>query len=206
MPKSRDNMKGWTVLYADVSWADYGGMWAKSAGNHVWFVLKFENMYEAAGERDCKVNGTDQYECQVLYLDLKDITAHIIGKAVEGYRDDKVCRIDSDGSWRFRTLRPHVDLNECDLVASLVSYGISAPLAYYTSDTAPWKCRNEARRAAEEFMKDEDELESALDRPVNQIGSSARDFGRGRLGAWDRRDAADDGVYLYDDTRTASGE
>lgn len=58
-------MKNWIELCSDANWEDYHGMWCRQAADGSWWVLRWTNMYDAMGERDCKGDGIPQYECQV---------------------------------------------------------------------------------------------------------------------------------------------
>ncbi len=66
-------------------------------------------------------------------------------------------------------------------VDCLVSYGCSAPVHTESGNSYPLRVRAAARRHAEELMADDDAAEYALNQPVNRIGSTAREYGRGDL-------------------------
>lgn len=185
MAAKRDTrrIKGWTELCADSSWEDYGGRWCKKGPDGAWYVLKFENMYDAMGEKDAKESGAAQFSCEVVYCKLDEVDPDEVVRALESCgADDYIERVDIDASWRYLGKRPKPGLDELILLECLTGYGVGGILETFTSETAPWGIRNEARKYAEKLMRDEDEREERLDRQVNVIGNSARDFARGQIG------------------------
>lgn len=176
-------MKGWATLACDVNWEDYGGMWAKEdkAKPGTWIVLRFTNLYDAMGERDCKRDGIPQFECDVKLVDLKDIEAKI-AEALRscGYvrKDENTIVNEHDGS----PVVSGPDATLC-IVEACVGYGLGAPLESFTSEHRPVNLRARARKYAEEMIRPagSTSLRDRLARPVNAIGTSARDYGRGVL-------------------------
>lgn len=187
-------MKGWTELAGDVSWEDYGGMWTKKARDGSYYVLKFTNLWEAAGKED----GFPQYECEVKRIDFTDLPMEEIDSAlrccgfkrisgplglglekiVDEHSGDILADTDTDVHQYFLVL-----------VQCCIDYGIGAPLESLTSDHRPLNVRAKARRYAEQCMKDGDLLDARLDRSVNAIGSTAREYGKGDINAALRRDS-----------------
>lgn len=184
-------MRGWTQLCSDVSWEDYGGMWAKKAKDGTWYVLKWTNLYDAMGEEDCKRDGHPQYECEVRFIDLSQIPvaerqsalrscglrlgAARGGLAVINEHDGDVvaAQFKEDG-----TPSPHLEL--C-IVECLIQYGLGAPLETFTGDVRPLSVRANARRFAEECMRNDHLMRNRLARPVNAIGSTAAEYGKGDI-------------------------
>lgn len=155
-------MKGWIDLGSDSSWEDYGGEWGRKARDGAWYVLRFDNLLDAMGdEAPCK------YSCDVLRVNLAEISEKEIKSALSCVGLD------------LENVEPKY--REQATVEACVSYGVYAPLDTIEGDTYPTRIRAEARRTAERYMRDSDALESALDRPVNAIGSTARDFGHGDI-------------------------
>jgi hypothetical protein len=162
-------MKGWIDIGSDTSWEDYGGKWAKRAPSGVWFVVTFTNMYDACGERGCKRDGVPQYLAEIQSVDPSDLPDRTIREALEcvGYEETP----------------PGIHPSEPVLVEACVSYGAYAPLDCFSSDTYPLRLRARARRAAEALIRDSQAFEERLSRPVNAIGSTAREYMQGDLNA-----------------------
>lgn len=159
-------MKGWQDIGSDVNWSDYGGNWAKKSASGVWFVVRFINMWDACGERDCQVNGTPRYLAEVVSVDLNEISEATQRQALE------CVGAENEGN-----------LPELARVEACVSYGAHAPLDSFSGHSYPARVRANARRAAEALMADESALEAKLERPVNRIGSTAREYMQGDLDA-----------------------
>lgn len=156
-------MKGWKELYSDVNWIDYHGMWAKKAADGSWYVLKWTNLVDAGG----KEFADTPYECDVKRLDLTEIPESELKSALD------CCSLDLE------EIMPQYQ--EAVLVECCISYGLGAPLESFTGSKYPARIRANARRYAEECMRNDALLESRLDRPVNAIGSTAREYGVGDI-------------------------
>ena len=171
-------MKNWIDLCSDVNWEDYYGMWGRKAKDGSWYILRWNNLIDAMGEREapCK------YQCDVLRVFLPDIASRHFISALESYSYKLISwSSDDNGEYTFVVREDHEDKkwNEARMIECLVQYGTSSPLESFDGDHYPLRIRAQARRAAESYMKDSDALDKALDRPVNKLGSTARDFGRG---------------------------
>jgi hypothetical protein len=163
-------VKGWIDLGSDVSWDEYGGKWGKRARDGSWYVIDFTNMYEACGEDECKRDGCAQYTCEVKRVDLNDIDAETLNRARDCVGLD--CLDDVPEAHR-----------EAALVEACVAYGCAQPLESFNGDSYPDRIRAQARRYAETCMRDARLLRERLARPVNKIGSTAEEYGRGDLDA-----------------------
>jgi hypothetical protein len=165
-------MRNWIELCSDVNWVDYHGMWARKAKDGSWYVLRWTNLVDAGGEEFADT----PYECDVKRIDLSDVdpssALNSCGYEIEG--DTIVNEYDgsivADGK--------HVEL--C-LVECCISYGLGAPLESFTGSKYPERIRATARRYAETMMKDRPGLAKRLARPVNAIGSTADEYGRGDI-------------------------
>jgi hypothetical protein len=169
MAEHLSGMRGWTDLGSDVSWDDYGGKWGRAAKDGSWFVVRFENMYDACSEGECKRNGQAQYIAETLRVNLPELTEKQIKSAL-----DCVGQSAEDLS-----ADPHV--RGAQLTEACVAYGFYEPLDTFSGDVYPARLRAQARRAAEALMRDASALETARERPVNRIGSTAAEYGRGDL-------------------------
>lgn len=176
-------MKGWITLYSDADWENYGGKWAKRGPDGAWYILDFTNMYEAVGERECKANNVPQYSCGVIYLLLDRVADQEKVRALlSGGDTDLVERYDTNNAWDYRGQRPRPNINERLLIERLTGYGVGGTLETFNGNIAPKALLRNAKQYAENIMKDEDKLEERLDRQVNRVGNSARDFAEGRIG------------------------
>jgi len=175
-------MRGWTDIGSDVNWGDYGGKWARRAKDGSWYVLDFTNMWDACGEEDCKADRQAQYVCEVKRVNLSTLPIDRIKSAlacvgsrmtVEGIVSDSgdlIAAKDSEG-------------HMLAIVEACVSYGAVEPLNSFGGDNYPSRVRADARRYAETCMKDAALLAERLARPVNRLGSTAAEYGRGDLDA-----------------------
>jgi hypothetical protein len=108
-----------------------------------------------------------KYECDVLMVDLNSLSAKELKAALD------CCGLDLDSLEK--------DVREAAAVDCCVSYGTYAPLDSVSGDHRPLNIRAKARRIADELMSDSDILDDRLDRPVNAIGTTAREFGSGNI-------------------------
>ncbi len=174
-------MKNWIELSGDMSWDDYGATWARKAPDGSWYVLKFENMLNAIGEREFASSGMQKYECQVKRVDLRELPEKELASALKCCGYDLVdghVETDHDGE----TVCCHSDKcnKELVLLDCCISYGLGAPLGEEWGNRAV-NVRASARRLAESLMKDASALDERLDKPVNALGSTAREYGLGDI-------------------------
>ena len=177
-------MRGWTELCSDLNWQDYHGMWTRPADNTSYYVVRWTNMYDAMGERDCKASGVSQYEANVMLVDLAAIPEKELDSALRSsgfkWSDTRTTIVNEyDGS---TVAQGQVDV-ELVLVECCVQYGLGAPLECFTGDVRPESVRANARRFAEDLIRDKrgERLRGFLSRPVNAIGSTAFEYGIGDL-------------------------
>ena len=172
--------KGWLDAGGDRSWDDYGGRWLRQergTGGQtvggVWWWLDFTNMEDACGSDH---DPDELYICEVKRLDFADLDDTEIRSAIEscGYTEDQGFDWYEPGARR--TPQQWAALAEVCL-----SYGLGAPMHTETGPNRPIIVRGRARREAERLMQDDRATERQLDRPVNKIGSTAREYGRGDI-------------------------
>jgi hypothetical protein len=148
--------KGWVDVCSDICWEEHGGLWGKRLRPHVWLFVKFDILPD--GGEAC---------ADVRLVNLNEVT----GKSLQDAA--KSCGMDDLG------IRPRSAMElESELAYCCVSYGIAAPLSERMG-RRPDRVRADAFRSAEEYAADEAMMDSALDRTVNAIGSTARDFMQG---------------------------
>jgi len=194
-------MRGWIELCSDMDWIDYHGMWARKApslapglgGSGVWYVLKWTNLLDAGG----KDFADTPYECEVKLLDLGELSDKAVDDALRscGYKmsaDRQTVLTEGNESLWIREAMPHSfsisgpplfadDRVELAIVECCIQHGLGAPLESFTGSKWPTRIRAEARRYAEECMRDSDLVSERLDRQVNAIGSTAREYGVGDI-------------------------
>ena len=161
--KHPPGLRGWTDIGSDVNWEDYGGKWAKKAKDGSWYVIDFTNMVEACGKEaeDCP------YVCEVKRVDLSQLTEEQLKQAYD------CCGVDLD--------EVEAKYHEVVKIEACVGYGFYQPLESYSGAKWPARIRAQARRYAETCMRDAALLADRLARPVNKIGSTAEEYGRGDI-------------------------
>jgi hypothetical protein len=185
-------MRGWIELCSDVDWIDYHGMWARKvpgsggASSGAWYILKWTNLLDAGGEDFADT----PYECEVKFLDLGEVPDKSVDSALRscGYKmseDRRTILMESGEPASDHCPSPVFSDGSVELaiVECCIQHGLGAPLESFTGNKWPARIRAEARRYAEQCMKDSDLLEERLDRPVNGIGSTAREYGIGDIDA-----------------------
>lgn len=152
---ARVPMSGWTCLRDDLD-----EKWVRRAADGSYYFVCAIDMWEATGDED-----QEHYIAEVQRVVLDEVSA-----------EDKKRAMESCGL-------PLPKGPSDDVMAECVQeYGIHQPLGTF-SDSDSVRAREAARRAAEEYMGDDDALDERLERPVNQIGTTAREFGRGDINA-----------------------
>lgn len=180
--RNNDMPGGWACLSGDVSWEDYGGSWYKKAPDGSYYVVAFTNMYEACGERDCKRDNVPQFLAEVRRVDLHNMPAAEVKSALRSYGWKMLENgdiLEEHASKRLSS--PGDEGYELMLVGALTDYGIYEPLGSFDGGSYPLRVRAAARRAAEQLIADHNALEEALNKPVNKLGATAREFGRGDM-------------------------
>lgn len=164
---SEGTMRNWIQLVSDVNWQDYHGMWAKKAKDGSWYVLRWTNLVDAGGAEFADT----PYECAVKVIDLADISQETLSVAINS------CGI------HLTDLDPK--LHELVKIEACIQYGLGAPLETFTGNKHPLRIRAQARKYAEQCMADAELLNDRLNRPVNALGTSAKNYGNGKILAWD---------------------
>lgn len=177
--KREPKMKNWIQLCSDVNWEDYHGMWCKQASDGSWWVIRWTNMYDAMGEDECKSNNYPQYHCAVLRLEFpfpfNPDESVIAALRSCGYTWLAMGLMNDQGEMVEDQYVPLVMVECC------ISYGLGAPMSEFESDTYPMRLRARARKYAESMMKDSSATKERLQRPVNALGSTAEEYGRGDI-------------------------
>jgi hypothetical protein len=144
----------------DVDWIGHGGKWIRQVETLAFQVIEFTNMDDACGRDN---EGRPPYHCDLSLVDLETIGPKEIGHAL-GYvgveSDEKIAPI-----W---------------IADACHAYGCKAPLWQDAGRNAHELVR-EAKREAKAYLPGSDALVSAMDRPVNALGSTAREYMTGDL-------------------------
>lgn len=179
------DLKGWTTLSSDISWEDYHGMWCRyHRDDNAWYVLQWTNLVDVGG----KEFKATPYECQVKRLSFGELEAEDVAGALRsaGFRvaedDGQRCIVSDYGDIIAKDDGQSNTFNHIR-VECCIQHGLGAPLETFTGRVRPRNIRAEAKRYAELCMKDAKLREERLERPVNAIGSTAREYGNGDVNA-----------------------
>jgi len=155
------NNRTWIDIGSDVNWKDYGGRWARHVGGTRYHVIRFDNLEDCMGS-----DAPTAYSCDLQEV---DVTSDQLTDALKCCGWDE---LDSD-----RLTAPQMELAKAE---SLSSYGAYAPL-WSDSGANAHKLIREAKRQSRLLSSDAEAYEAAMDRPVNRIGSTAREFQAGDI-------------------------
>ena len=137
---------------------DYGGRNWRCVGNRQFQFIELINMDSACGRDN---EGHPKYHVELRFVDLNAISA-----------DNLQSALNSCG-WQEM---PDTDEAKADC---LDSYGCHAPLGQWSGNNAR-KLMRESYREANSLL-DQSALSSAMDKTVNKIGSTAREFMQGDI-------------------------
>lgn len=143
----------------DVNMLDYGGKNTRRIDKRQFQIMELINMDEACGWDNA---GQPKYHVELRLIDLDAIPAKEIHSALSYCGQE------------------HLDNPSDEILADCCdSYGTHAPLGNWSGNNAR-KLLREAYQEANRLL-DSSALEEQLDRPVNKIGSSAREFMAGDI-------------------------
>lgn len=138
----------------DVNMLDYGGKNIRAVGKRQFQVVELINMDEACGRDNER---QPKYVVELRLVDLASLSQANLDSALS------CCGMEH-----------REDLGDDCLAECVDTYGCHAPLGSWSGNNAH-KLLRQAYAEANSLL-DSKALESALDRPVNKIGSSAREF------------------------------
>jgi hypothetical protein len=141
----------------DVNMLDYGGKNWRCVGNRQYQFVELINMDEACGRDN---EGQPKYNVSLRLVDLNTVSAGNVKSALDCCGQEAKSGLADD------------IIAEC-----LDSYGCHAPLEQYNGNNARALMR-QAYQAANDLL-DPEQLETALSKPVNKLGSTAREFAQG---------------------------
>jgi len=168
----RSLMSGWEFLTGDIDYTCYGGKWYKQIDDVVYHVIELINWHDATGDTD---QPTYNVELQEIDLSIADIESAL-----------NCC------GW----INDETELNHALVVDSVSSYGQYAPMGNWNGNNYRKllrQAKNESR-----FIESDHEYHSyMLDRPVNQLGSTACEYARGDFTSALIRGLADNTDPMY---------
>lgn len=165
-------MKGkWTTLLDDTP----GGLEARRVGAYQVQFIEWTDMDDACGRDN---EGQPKYVVELKFVDLEGISSKQLYEAVRSWGYDK----EEEGQVILAKHLVGEDFDEKELLLAgevCQSYGYSAILDSDTSNNLT-KSRRAMRSSAKQLL-DEDKLEERMKRPVNAIGSTAREMMSGDI-------------------------
>jgi len=177
-------------LGGDCDWATYGGKWYRQTGDNTYHVIELFNWEEACG-RDAP---DDTYHVGLSEVDISDLERVQEALSSCGWKLSLVStggavlsglRVVVVDDYSGDCVATHKSTVRLCLVEALHSYGAKAPLGQWNGNNHA-VLRRQARELALE-LDDPTKYEAAMEKPVNQIGSSAREYQRGDIQAAVRR-------------------
>jgi hypothetical protein len=142
----------WIDIGSDVNWQEYGGLWACQVDEHRWHVVRFENTSEWGDDPGYR------YHCDLREVDTRS--------------PDMKQALDCIGA--------EPNASALERVYALQAYGAAAPLWQDGGNRARELIRA-AHRESRLLRSDPQEYERRMDRPVNAIGSTAREYQAGDI-------------------------
>lgn len=135
----------------DVNMLDYGGVFLRHVGGRKFHAIRFDNMHEATGEED-----QDKYYGSLVEVDLD--TADLDGAR-------SCCGIEGE-------------VSDLELAFAVTYHGQYAPLSDESGNNGN-RILRDLKRESREIESDSDRYEELMERPVNLLGSTAREVQRG---------------------------
>lgn len=148
-------------LTGDVDYLAYGGKWYRKVADTRYHVIELTNMWEATGDKSISQYDVELSEIDITCPQLKT-AMHSCGPDDEELQDNELVKVEA-----------------------LSSYGAGAPLGSWGGSNAR-KLIAEARSESRE-LDDPDKYEAAMSRPVNRLGSTAREYAAGDFDSAIRR-------------------
>ena len=145
-------------LIGDVDYVEHGGKWYRRTGATAFHIIELMKWEEVCGERG---PGDTTYNVSLSEVDISDTER--LKDALSGY------------GWE-----EEGELPELAKVEAMHGHGAKAPLEEYNGNA--WrKLMQEARADSREIMSSDEKYEEAMSKPVNKIGSTAREYQHGDM-------------------------
>ena len=148
-------MNKFKFLTGDINWQTYGGKWYKQVVSSTYHIIELINMWNATGEED-----QDKYVVELREIDLSHLSEKQIKESVEscGWINEE-------------------NINTLMVIESIHSYGYGAPMGNWSGNNYS-KLLKLARDESNQ-LSDDDYHENQMNRPVNKLGSTAREYAQG---------------------------
>lgn len=157
--------RGFHFWSGDVNWIDYGGTWIREISPRRYHFIQVTNMDEACGRDN---EGHEKYVAELSEVDLDGISAATQRSAWECCDGD--CMIG-------RSETTTIDTAERDRICAgcCFDYGARAPMRSVSTDNAH-KGYRECRAESYSLTRDASAYAERMERPVNKLGSTAREY------------------------------
>lgn len=162
-------MSDWDT-FGDVNMLAYGGGFIRHVAARRFHVIEVTNMDEACG-RDNEGQPRYVIELKEINLDEADVDGAL--RSCGWKLEDGIVINEHDGSEV--ASREHTDRV---IAESMLGYGGSAPLESWSTNN-PCAKLVQARALSRKLEKDSEAWEERMNRPVNKLGSTAREYARG---------------------------
>jgi hypothetical protein len=150
--------QNWKFLTGDVNWEDYGGKFYRRVET-CFFIITVMNWFDTVGEDEA----TDEFNVSVDVCDIAELN--------DANKKDLLQSCGWDGA----------DEDDPLVWAEIMhSYGMKAPLWDANGDDID-SLMSEAKMEGDALIEDSAEFEERMNRPVNAIGSTAREYMKGDL-------------------------
>jgi len=154
-------MAGWSWLTGDVGFVEYGGRWYREIAPDVFHVVQLVNMKDACGD-----DSSYTYWVLLSEINLREVPTSLLNDAMESCGWEGM---PTDGR-----------AAKIAKVEMLSSYGVVANMGDWEGNNYRRLLRM-AKRESREMEKSPLYRETMLSRPVNALGSTARELARGDI-------------------------
>jgi len=148
-----------SFLTGDVNYVDYGGKWIRQVSEYRYHVIELVNMVDACGS-----DATFTYCVDLSEIDLEEVTDENIKSALS------CVGLSLNEAFRYGPLA---------LVEALHSYGCKAPMGDFCGNN--WRKHMKEARALSRELDDPSAHAERMNRPVNRIGATAKEYMKGDM-------------------------
>jgi len=165
--------KVFTFLTGDLCWEDHGGVWYRKVSASRFHVVRIFNWEVETGEGE-------GWHIDLLEVDTDDLENAKKALSSWGYAMERDGTIFCEHGGDILADKDQEETRRLILCESMQGYGCYAPLGDWDGDPFEplFKC---AAELSNELCGDEEAYERAMNRPVNKIGSTAREYQKGDL-------------------------
>jgi len=153
----------WEFLIGDINWQAHGGSWCRHVANRHYHVVELINLRDAMGE-----------EAEVTYsVSLKSVNLDEVPRA--GLDAAISCMGLNDATFARLFEGDDADIG---YVEALASFGLFAPMGDWDGN-AYRPLIAAAKRESNRLISDREYVESQMSRPINRLGSTAKEYATG---------------------------